>query len=339
MDENLNPRRTLRNSLSDSATFGPLPPSWETRSQKSPRLASGQHFRGGQLRLTAQPHHDESQGAPTDLLDLVRLDRPLSLGTRGPHPEQSPIAQHTNFPPPSSSTVIAQPCFPQLHQSSDEGSLMPPLRQDRSRDFLLSPTQGTTNSVVHARIRNLQRQVDAKTEETTQLRRQLEARENVDIGMLSEQLRAAKHECKTWRERAHVAEKRTAVFERFTERLRGIQASQDVDGGDEVQMVTTWLKGDASPCYDTGDDTDGQRDDRRQASRHTEDGDMVAARIRRSLHAGMDGARSGSEEEMGLPCRHESTKSNGSVVRKISHSSAIEIWMAAQELLRFDADL
>ncbi|KAK6951811.1 hypothetical protein Daesc_006336 [Daldinia eschscholtzii] len=133
------------------------------------------------------------------------LDQPPSLGTMVPPLEEPPIAQHINFSRPYTSS---------------------PVSCDRNGDDRLSassPPPGSGNSMLYTQIRHLQKQLEHRTEENTQLRRQLEARENMDIGKLCEQLRAAKRESKMWRERAEAAERRVAVFKQFTARVRGLR--------------------------------------------------------------------------------------------------------------------
>ncbi|KAI8960556.1 hypothetical protein F5Y11DRAFT_263659 [Daldinia sp. FL1419] len=132
------------------------------------------------------------------------LDQPPSLGTMVPPLEEPPIAQHINFTRPYPSSP------PSCYESDGRAS---------SR----SPRPGSNNSILHAQVRHLQKQLEQRTEENTQLRRQLEARENMDIGKLCEQLRTAQRESRMWKERAEAAEKRVAVFKQFTARVRGLR--------------------------------------------------------------------------------------------------------------------
>ncbi|KAF9874854.1 hypothetical protein CkaCkLH20_07548 [Colletotrichum karsti] len=76
--------------------------------------------------------------------------------------------------------------------------------------------------------------LETKVEEAASLRRQLETRDDMDIGLLSEQLRSAKRECAMWKGRAETAEKRVAALERFTRRLRGIKAGDAQDDYDDA---------------------------------------------------------------------------------------------------------
>ncbi|KAK2759669.1 RhoGAP group protein [Colletotrichum kahawae] len=125
------------------------------------------------------------------------------------------------------------------------------------------------NSMLHAQIRSLQRQLDAKSEETASLRRQLDTRDDMDVGLLSEQLRSAKRECAMWKGRAEAAERRVAALERFTHKIRCLK------GGDGQ-----YDSADVSPRERESTDTTG-----------TEDGELVTSRIKITFR-NLDGARS-----------------------------------------------
>ncbi|KAK2002028.1 hypothetical protein LX36DRAFT_291931 [Colletotrichum falcatum] len=223
-----------------------------------------------------------------------------SLGTMTRPTEQPPIAQHVVFP--------HRPSTPSLHQLSlDTVSVR-------------APSPGA-NSVLHSQIRSLQRQLDAKTEESLSLRRQLQTKESMDIGTLSEQLRAAKRECAMWKARAEAAEKRVSALERFTLRLRGIK------GGDAQN------------------DTDRQPHSERNSTETagTEDGEAVAERIRRAMK-GMDGPRSsdGGAAAWWDPGRtgiwDHSIGVCGQEQMVLTETALLEVWEAAQALLA-DGDI
>ncbi|KAG5940146.1 hypothetical protein E4U59_002622 [Claviceps monticola] len=147
---------------------------------------------------------DEFLGLP----DGDELKSVPSLGTMVPCPEQPPIAQHLNLarPPSSSSpTVESKP-----YSSPEMVSTLP-----------LSRAGSAT--VLYSQIGKLQRQLNAKTEEAAQLRRQMDVQKDSDIGTLSEQLRQAKRDVAAWKDRAEAAERRVKVFETFTEKLREIR--------------------------------------------------------------------------------------------------------------------
>ncbi|KAG6131864.1 hypothetical protein E4U12_003435 [Claviceps purpurea] len=142
------------------------------------------------------------------LSDGDELKSVPSLGTMVPCPEQPPIAQHLNLarPPSSSSpTVESKP-----YSAPEMVSTLP-----------LSRAGSAT--VLYSQIGKLQRQLNAKTEEAAQLRRQMDVQKDSDIGTLSEQLRQAKRDVAAWKDRAEAAERRVKVFETFTEKLREIR--------------------------------------------------------------------------------------------------------------------
>ncbi|KAI1390900.1 uncharacterized protein F4822DRAFT_442141 [Hypoxylon trugodes] len=147
------------------------------------------------------------------------LRQPPSLGSMVPHLEEPPVAQHITFNRPSLSLS------PIVHDESDD-----------ERAVADSPRPGSSNSTLHAQVRHLQKHLELIEEENIQLRRQLEARENVDIGKLCEQLRETKRECKMWRERAEAAEKRVAVYEQLTARVRGLRDAVDAEKAGEGQV-------------------------------------------------------------------------------------------------------
>ncbi|OHE96751.1 RhoGAP domain-containing protein [Colletotrichum orchidophilum] len=229
-------------------------------------------------------------------------DRNLpNLGTMTKPAQQPPIAQHVIFSRPPSTLSVLQP-------SED----VVPVRAG-------SPGN---NSMLHAQIRNLRRQLDVKNEESAFLRRQLETRDNLDIGTLSEQLRVAKRECAMWKSRAEAAEKRVSVLEHFTRRLKGIK------GGDAQN------------------DTDGtlQSEGESTETVATEDGEIVAERIRRAMR-GMDGTRSSdgraaawwNDNRHGSGARH-SGGLGGHHWPKITEEALLQVWEAAQELLLDDGN-
>ncbi|KAG6052186.1 hypothetical protein E4U17_005923 [Claviceps sp. LM77 group G4] len=131
-----------------------------------------------------------------------------SLGTMVPCPEQPPIAQHLNLArPPSSSSPTAES---KPYSAPEMVSTLP-----------LSRAGSAT--VLYSQIGKLHRQLNAKTEEAAQLRRQMDVQKDSDIGTLSEQLRQAKRDVAAWKDRAEAAERRVKVFETFTEKLREIR--------------------------------------------------------------------------------------------------------------------
>ncbi|KAJ4135149.1 hypothetical protein NW768_004767 [Fusarium equiseti] len=243
----------------------------------------------------------------------VSLKDPGSLGTMMPNPEQPPIAQHLSFMRPSSTSNIQQ----------GDNLTIPPGG--------LTPIQrpGSTTTL-HTQIRNLQRQLDLKTEEAVQLRRQLEVQEDADVGTLSQQLREAKREAQMWKERAESAERRIKVFERFTARLKGIrtaggtaQGAQDTTGPDCHELDIE--KGQNRACLENvvGYESDS-----------SEDAGIVSARIQNCL----DGLTDGPRDNPPLSNQAQNPSFNEIPERAISPSEE-EVWMAAQELLELNQTL
>jgi hypothetical protein len=147
--------------------------------------------------------------------------------------------------------------------------------------------------------------LDSKTEEVAQLRRQLDAQDDADVGTLSEQLREARRESQMWKERAEAAERRVKVFEKFTANLRGIrEAAAVADEGDPSQGISdnsldeTQRENSASSkdALSPGQHMEGKNERRlvghttradttTDDSGNTEDIGTVTARIRRCLHS------------------------------------------------------
>ncbi|GJC81906.1 hypothetical protein ColLi_04744 [Colletotrichum liriopes] len=212
--------------------------------------------------------------------------------------EQPPIAQHVAFPRPPST-----PSMRQLSSDTVPGRAASP----------------GAKSVLHTQIRSLQKQLDVKTEESLSLRRQLETKESMDFGTLSEQLRAAKRECAMWKARAEAAEKRVSALERFTHRLRGIK------GGDAQNDPDRPSHSERNSTKTTG----------------TEDGEIVSERIRRAVK-GMDGPRSSDGgaaawwDDRAGPVRSQSRGHYGQQQTVLTETASLEVWEAAQDLLADD---
>lgn len=227
---------------------------------------------------TSQPTTPE----PNQEEEHERL-RMLTPGTMTPGIEQPPIARHVSTRRPARSETPTN--------SNDEYL---PQRETQTQ------TPRTT-AALHAQVRQLQRLLETKAEETMSLRRQLEAIEGGDgIGTLSERLRHAEREVKTWRERALTAEKRVAVFEKFLGRVRqlrdrekekGMAMSRDAEEefGEALDRVESEVG--------VGVGGDGQRSS--DDSTRTEDGSVFQWRLRREVRAAagmMDGVTSESDE-------------------------------------------
>ncbi|KAM0421554.1 hypothetical protein ACHAPT_010728 [Fusarium lateritium] len=249
----------------------------------------------------------------------VSLQNPPSLGTMIPHPEQPPIAHHLNLVRPSSSSSNLR-----------DGQSIPKNSYESSA-LIQRPGSATT---LLAQIRSLQRQLDHKTEEALHLKRQLEVQEDADVGTLSQQLREAKREAQMWKERAEAAERRIKVFERFTARLRGIQEAATVAEQHE-------LSDDAFDTVQEDESREGQSLPRRNTlryesdgSRRTEDASVVTARIRKCLHG--PGKTDGAPDSPPSASEARRAQNASNRAAKDISQSAVEIWMAAQELLHLE---
>ncbi|KAI1424423.1 hypothetical protein F5Y12DRAFT_456317 [Xylaria sp. FL1777] len=147
-----------------------------------------------------------------------RTTQPPRLGTMVPHEEEPPVG---HFVRPSSATSA----------QSQHTRVVPPLDRAELRQI----SSSSSSSSLHARIRCLQRQLDARDDEILHLRRRLETQAHVDVGTLCEQLRVARREGLMWRRRAEAAERRVAVFQRFGDKFE-FEAFKDGaadDGGDD----------------------------------------------------------------------------------------------------------
>lgn len=256
--------------------------------------------------------------SPTPQIPLRdrELSQPPSLGTMIPHQEEPPVAQHITFARPSPSAS------PGHYDGDDE------------RISNWSPRPGSTNSILHVQIRHLQRQLEHRTEENTQLRRQLEARENMDIGKLCEQLRIARRESRMWHERAEAAEKRVAVFKQFTARLRGIRDSVALkdslhEFGGEAQV-------DGHSHYVQRDSCEGSASS--LCSGHLLDEDDLHNRIGQLVQSrGAENINGKSRSEDDDFCgRSSRTRRNSLWERKISGGQTAQLWDITEELLMLD---
>ncbi|KAF3359811.1 hypothetical protein VD0004_g793 [Verticillium dahliae] len=320
-------KKPLRLSASDSTTLRAASRPEETSPSRA--LAA---FRKIQLRQTPELSKKEAASPSAPLLN-DSPDHLPSLGTMVPQEEEPPVDRHMNFSRPPSA-VSGGPPHGHDHDSHDpEGDPFLPVPTS-------SPVPGGGNCLLHAQIRSLQKQLEARDEEASSLRRQLETRENMDIGTLSEQLREAKRESAMWKSRAEAAEKRLAVFEGFTMRLRDIRVPQvDAEAAADDEA--------AREVHEEGHESDGSTKTTR-----TEEIGVLTNRIRQSLK-GLDGARSSSaassttsdggasawwnqpkQDGVGLgPSSGARFAHGGGRMPKDVLEIAEEVWAAAQELL------
>ncbi|KAL4728861.1 hypothetical protein ACLX1H_003262 [Fusarium chlamydosporum] len=265
--------------------------------------------------LTLRKTVPRRKPVPTETGAEVSLKDPGSLGTMIPHPEQPPIAQHLNLMRPPSSTSNAQQGVDTLQVPH---STPTPIQRPGS------------TSTLHKQIRNLQRQLNLKTEEAVQLRRQLEVQEDTDVGTLSQQLREAKREAQMWKERAESAERRIKVFERFTARLKGLRvAGETAKGQDTGKMVP-------SPELFEDGEKDQNEDTLRNAAEYesdssgrTEDAGIVSARIQTCL----DGLTDDPPDNFSLGLNQTQNTTLSEMPKRDISPRDVEVWMAAQELL------
>lgn len=240
-----------------------------------------------------------------------------------PHREEPPVAQHVQLArPPSanSSRSYLSTRVPGQDQNTNAEGDSPLLTRG-------SPSRSGSNNFLHTQVRLLQRQLDLKNEELIQLRTQLDTRANLDIGTLSEKLRESRRDCAMWRDRAEAAERRIAVFERFTSKLRGIKTGTAASNlGAQDGSVA---------CADETRSRRGTFGSSSSCTEHTEDQDDFEIRIRQSLRqskAATDGRRSPendeAEKQTARSRRVRQMKERRDMANKTS-----QLWMAAEELL------
>ena len=257
------------------------------------------------------------------------------LGSMVPHAEQPPVAQHLNLPRPTSTTPTV------MSNQESKGAV--------DEIGLTSVQRPRSTTGLHSRIRDLQRQLDFKNEEVIQLKRQLEAQGDSDIGTLSEQLREAKRESHMWKERAEAAERRVKVFEKFTGRLKGIREAAAVAD----QRMST-LASDYEPSSENqsgkSDSPDGNHRhvvkgrrvlgrstvvDTSEDSGKTEDAGVVSARIRKCLHG-----KSAHDTLDGALGSFNGTPEKATNLQNENGNSfstcAADFWQAAEELLQME---
>lgn len=249
--------------------------------------------------------------------------RPPSLGQMIPHREEPPVAQHLQLARPPSATSsrsYLSTRVPGQDQSTNAEGDSPLLTRG-------SPSRSGSNNFLHTQVRFLQRQLDLKNEELIQLRTQLDTRANLDIGTLSEKLRESRRDCAMWRDRAEAAERRVAVFEKFTSKLRGIKTATAASNfGAQDGSVA---------CADEARSRRGTFGSSSSCTEHTEDQEDFEIRIRQSLRqskAATDGQRSPENDEAEKQTarlrRVRQMKERRDMAKKTS-----QLWMAAEELL------
>ncbi|KAH7419416.1 hypothetical protein BKA64DRAFT_16201 [Cadophora sp. MPI-SDFR-AT-0126] len=204
------------------------------------------------------------------------LAGPSNIGRALPHPKPLPIAHHLNLTrPPTTSNV-------------DAGELA-------SVKEVKNPPPGRSSSLLYNQVRNFQRQLSEKIEEIQQLRQQLSARGNLEIGTLSEELRETKRDLQTWKTRAEIAEKQLEILTKMPSRSNSLKDTPSIPS------------------------RRAERYQRSSIESRKEEGTMTD-RIRKALH-GMDGADS--------PRRWASEESTDTVIhdlKEVVTGSEYSMW-------------
>ncbi|TWU74872.1 hypothetical protein ED733_002815 [Metarhizium rileyi] len=258
-----------------------------------------------------------------------------SLGTMVPCREQPPIAHHLHLARPLSSPSPMQE--PERCAVQD---MVPTTQTSRPRSA----------TVLYSQIRNLQRQLNAKTEEAAQLRRQLEAQKDSDVGTVSEQLRQAKRDVATWKDRADTAERRVKVFEKFAEKLKEIR-----DAISETNMHKAGDEGDNGSDQPPGNGSLGIRRAVSALKMAHEAADKVGAgkgdeattvegRMQKSSH-GLSAAQDGTLDSDGMSNNSNTSDEQNqqkdtpcTCLATRMEKSSEQIWAVASELLRMRAE-
>ncbi|KAI8947942.1 hypothetical protein F4801DRAFT_604981, partial [Xylaria longipes] len=289
LDEDPYQRRPTETPFLDRHSLTPEGPSTV---RASPSRLTTEDTPTRPLRDTLQPVETFSsprkEPQPSPAREIDHRSQPPKLGAMVPHQEEPAVG---HFMRPSSSTST---------QSRTAAGADPPL----------DPRHTSGASFLHAQIRSLQRQLETKNEEITQLRRRLETQEHMDIGTLCEQLRLAKRECMMWRKRAEAAERRVAVFQRFGSRFQALTDGVVDDGDNGIDGL-----GGRSPS----------------CSVRTENGEVFDNRLRRGFAGKMRlGEPDGTVFDDGID-------DVGGAGRgyELRPRRTVELWDAAQELLDF----
>ena len=94
----------------------------------------------------------------------------------------------------------------------------------------LPPGSPCSNAALHEHVRALQKELDARGEEISNLQSRIEAADRRDAGLLREKLRDAEHGMLFWKTRAERAERQLVSFQRFFSRLREVSGDSDGQG-------------------------------------------------------------------------------------------------------------
>ncbi|KAK8110474.1 uncharacterized protein PG998_006931 [Apiospora kogelbergensis] len=264
---------------------------------------------------------DEPKMSPSKAPSRDReLSRPPSLGTMIPPREEPPVAHHLNLarPPSAASSLSHLSAQPHPPGEGDNASVNQGYNSPLPTSG--SPRMRSGNGLLHA---------------------QLETRENMDIGTLSERLREANRDCAMWRDRAEAAERRIAVFEKFAAKARALRSGTSVDNKEtqEGRNQDDIGLGNSSKQASQNTPRANLGSEESDVTGHTEDCEVFNNRIRRSLgqqstRPAEDGAMSklmdGEAYPMG-PDAEIFTESTEYV--PLTWRGKEELWAAAEELL------
>ncbi|RFU72802.1 rho-gtpase-activating 6 [Trichoderma arundinaceum] len=208
-----------------------------------------------------------------------------------------------------------------------------------------SPSSEVDN--LHSRLQGLEKLLSDKSAEAAQLQlRVQQLEEDNEVSSLRDQLRDAEKDIRKWREKAEAAERKAKMFQKFTARVRSIQGSLAAEGS-----------------LQSGDDLCGRLAS--EQGRDTE-GSFQVHRVRFTKSS--EATERGADSKFGFPddrgvcsvkvedCLHRSQSRDGSAPdglkattsdlggldgvaspkeeRKMDFGrAAVELWIAAQELL------
>lgn len=267
----------------------PSPTDTSRRVRKSAaRASSRDHVSILAHGIFLKPVSPVSSGEQTPhLLGFDGLAGAFNTGRVLPRPDPPPVAHHLQLPRP-----------PTAGSSPDPTALGDNLELQEPSS---NPPPGRSSSMLYTQVRALQRQLADRSEEIQHLKQQLHARENLDIGTLSEELRETKRELQSWKTRAEVAEKQLAIVLKLPSRSDSLKHAPSNSSRRAARHTSTSI--------DSG----------------REEGTM-ADRVKKALH-GLDGTEESST-------RWSSDESSDTVVRDLEgivvSGSEISVWMESR---------
>jgi hypothetical protein len=193
---------------------------------------------------------------------------------------------------------------------------------------LPAPPSPGSNVGLHSMIRRLQRDLDLKVDEARQLRRLLATKDDRDVGALGEEIQRLRRERDVWRAKAEAAERRVGVYEQLTNRIRSISATLDetVDTTSTSHASATHT---SSTSYAPNTSVEDEVHDNRRCVSTTSSRQVVSSSSSSSSR--------GASQRQGLETAASRTGLRGNMTGRNISVGAAQIWMAAQELLRYQA--